>query len=206
MGLRTSVRSWSERTRPRPVVLSSPYPVEECLRRLGQVTTTRTSESWYLDARTAVLPDPRFRGDVGPASISIVRFDGVHGRGGVSFSPRLDVRPEPAAGGGTTLTGTIGVDPYTKDFIRATTVGAGLLSLALIAAGTANLVGGHIIGLLFVLAPLFLAGRFGSVSVLGLPFLEEHIAKLIEDANKTLGSTATFPGQVDDGSGAWLQE
>jgi hypothetical protein len=107
VGLRASVRSWSARTSPRPVVLSSPYPVEECLRRLAQVTTKRTITSWYLDTKTAVLRNPRFWGDVSPDGITIVEFE--HASERASYSPQLCVRPEPAAGGGTTLTGTIGM-------------------------------------------------------------------------------------------------
>jgi len=186
VGLRASVRSWSARTSPRPVVLSSPYPVEECLRRLAQVTTKRTTTSWYLDTKTAVLPNPRFWGDISPSGITIVEFEDASGR--ASYSPQLCVRPEPAAGGGTTLTGTIGMEPYKKDVTRVMTVGACLMCLAFIAVGIALLVGGHLTGLLFVLIPLFLASFFVGFSVQGLPFLEEHIVKLIEDVNKTLGS------------------
>ena len=189
MGLRASVRSWSARTSPRPVVLSSPYPVEECLRRLTQVTTKRTTTSWYLDTKTAVLPNPRFWGDISPSGITIVRFDGVRGRGGVSVSPRLDVRPEPAAGGGTTLTGTIGVDPYTKDFIRATTVGACLMCLGFVAGGIVTLVHGDISGIALLLSPLVAIGFAAAFSSGGWRWLEKTIAELLEDVNKTLGST-----------------
>ena len=188
MGLRASVRSWSARTSPRPVVLSSPYPVEECLRRLAQVTTKRTTTSWYLDTKTTVLPNPRFWGDISPSGITIVEFEDASERA-VSYSPQLCVRPEPAADGGTTLTGTIGMEPYKKDVIRVMTVGACLMGLVGIGVGIAILVGGNLTGLLLVLVLPLMVGGFVGFSVQGLPFLEEHIAKLIGDVNKTLGST-----------------
>jgi hypothetical protein len=190
-----AVRSWSLGTRPRPVVLSSPYPAEECLQRLSQATTERTPTAWYLDARTAALRRPRFWGEVSSSGISIVEFEGASGR--ASYAPRLCVRLEPAAGGGTTLTGTVGMEPYSKNVIQVATVGMGLLGIALIAAGIATLVGGHLFGLLFLLVPLFMVGFFVSLSTRGLPFLEEHITTLIEDANKTLGSTAVLEPSPD---------
>jgi hypothetical protein len=191
-----AVRSWSVGTRPRPVVFSSPYPAEECLQRLSQATTERTPTSWYLDARTAALSRPRFWGEVSSSGISIVEFEGASRR--ASYAPRLCVRLEPAAaGGGTTLTGTIGMESYSKDVIRVATVGAGLLSTAFIAVGIAILVGGHLTGLLFLLVPLFMVGFFVSLSTRGLPFLAEHITTLIEDANRTLGSTAVLEPSPD---------
>jgi hypothetical protein len=72
-------------------------PAGEYLRRLGMVTTTRGMTSWYLDPRTAGRPEPRFRGDTGPARIFVARFAAA---GRSSFAPWLDARLEPAAGGG----------------------------------------------------------------------------------------------------------
>jgi hypothetical protein len=145
------------------VVLSSPYPVDECLRRLAQVTTTRMPTSWYLDSRTAVRPDPRFWGDVSPSGISVVQFAEKTGR--ASFAPQLRVRPEPAAGERDNADGN------DRDGAELKRRHAG---------------------------PDWRL----RVPLSGLQSLKRNIPRLIEDANKTLGSTATFPDQVDDTIGA----
>jgi hypothetical protein len=128
----TSVRGWVARFRPRPVVLSSPYPVGECLRRLAEVTTVRGPTAWYLDPKTALRPDPRLRGDLGPSGISVVRWPAARGRPH-SFQPWLRVRPEPAAGGGTTLTGTIGITPEERAVLWIIYGATGLIALGAIA-------------------------------------------------------------------------
>lgn len=191
MWLPASVRSRSAGTSPRPVVLSSPYPVEECLRRLAQVTTTRTPGSWYLDTWTAVLPNPRFWGDASPSGISIVQFEGAGGR--ASFVPQLRIRPEPAAGDGTTLTGTIGMSQDSKDIMRVLIGGLSIICLGFITGGIVTLAHGDISGIVLLLLPLLASGFAAAFSSDGLRSLEEGIPKLIEDVNKTLGSTATFP-------------
>jgi hypothetical protein len=186
-----SARSRAARTRPRPVVLSSPYPVDECLQRLAQVTTKRRPTSWYLDTRTALLPSPRFWGDVSPSGISIVQFEDASGK--VSYSPQLCIWPEPAAEGGTTLTGTIGMEQGSKDGMQIGTGCMGLICLGFIAGGIVTLVRGDITGIVLLLAPLFAIGFAAAFSSDGLRSLEKNIPELIGDVNKTLGSTATFP-------------
>jgi hypothetical protein len=205
VGLRALVRDWSARTRPRPVVLSSPYPVDECLRRLTQVTTTRMPTSWYLDSRTAVRPDPRFWGDVSPSGISVVPFAKKTSRGTrASFAPELRVRPEPADGNGTTLTGTIGMEQDSRDILRVMIGGFGFLALAFFAGGIAIVVGGDLSGLAPLLTPLAMIATITPFFGYGLQSLERHIPKLIADVNKTLGSSATFPGQLDGTIGSKL--
>jgi hypothetical protein len=75
------------------------------LRLLAKVTTDRKS-GWYLDWRTATLPDPLFHGEVGPRGIRVGLFAEVGSRGGVRAW--FDAQIATAPGGGTTLTGTIG--------------------------------------------------------------------------------------------------
>ena len=100
---------------PRPVTVSSPHPPQECLRRLTKVTSARGSDRWYLDPKTAVLPDPLFRGDVKPSRIHVADFTTRdHSKNG-PLASWLDARIEPAAGGGTTLTGTVGPIRYDQE-------------------------------------------------------------------------------------------
>ena len=102
---RVALHNYVERDKLRPIVVTSPHPPEECLRRLAKVTTDRKS-GWYLDWRTATLPDPLFHGVVGPRGIRVGLFAEVGRRGGVRAW--FDAQAVPAPGGGTTLTGTIG--------------------------------------------------------------------------------------------------
>jgi hypothetical protein len=199
------VRKWFAGFRSRPVMLSSPHPVSECLRRLAAVTTQRGSTSWYLDPRNASRPDPRLRGDVGPSRISVARFEDAAGRN--SYAPWLDARLESAAGGGTTLTGRVGLHPAVTVLIPMIAGVGGLLALGALAGGVALLVSGHLSGLLpAVLIPLALTAFIVSFNTVGLRSLERDIPKLIQEMNEILGSTATFPSPAAvpaaDGNGA----
>lgn len=102
---RVALHNYVERDKLRPIVVTSPHPPEECLRRLAKVTTDRKS-GWYLDWRTATLPDPLFHGEVGPRGIRVGLFAEVGRSGGVRAW--FDAQAVPAPGGGTTLTGTVG--------------------------------------------------------------------------------------------------
>jgi hypothetical protein len=178
----------------RPVMLSSPHPASECLRRLTMVTSHRGS-TWYLDPRNAVLPDPRFRGDAGPSWISLARFEDAAGRN--SFVPWLQGRLEPAAGGGTTIAGSVGLNPAVKAVIPVIAGGGGLIALSALAGGVALLAAGHLSGLLpAVLIPLALITLLVSVNVVGMRSLEREIPKLIQEVNGILDSTATFLGRA----------
>jgi hypothetical protein len=102
---RVALHNYAERDRLRPIVVTSPHPPQECLRRLAKVTTSRKS-GWYLDWRTATLPDPLFHGEVGPRGIHVGLFTEAGQRGGIRAW--FDAQVVPAPGGGSTLTGTIG--------------------------------------------------------------------------------------------------
>jgi hypothetical protein len=144
------VRTWLGIFRRRPVVLSSPHPVSECLQKLEKVTTFRGPTTRYLDSRTVGRPEPLFRGQVYPSQIKLARFTAEAGRD--SFYAMLDVRPEPGADGGTVLSGRIGL-PYGGHVVFAAFAAViGLVSLGLLVAGVAQLALGHLIGLASALA------------------------------------------------------
>lgn len=196
-------KSWLARFGCRPVVFSSPHPGSECLQRLARVTTRRGFISWYTDPRNAGRPGPRLRGDAGPSRIFVAPFEDAAGRN--SFAAWLDARLEPVAGGGTTLTGKIGLYPGVRGMILGVAGIGGLIVAGAVAGGTVLLVHGQPSGLLAVLAaPVMIAG-FGGLIAVGLRSLERGIPKLIEEINGTLDSTATFTDptrmRVDLGSG-----
>lgn len=188
----TDAWSWPACIRPRPVMLSSPHPPSECLRRLAMVTTRRGAASWYLDSRTVGRPAPRLRGDAGPSRIFVARFEDASGRN--SFVPWLDVRLEPAAGGGTTLTGRIGLHPNVARLTPVIAGSFGLLALAGAAGGIALLIRGDLRGLPFVLGLLAITTFMVGLNVAGLRSLERDIPDLIQEMNGVLDSTATFTG------------
>lgn len=187
----SDARSWLVGFRSRPVVLSSPYPVSECFRRLATVTTQHGVTSWYLNPRTAGRPTARLRGDVGPSRVNVARFEDAAGRN--SFAPWLDARLERAAGGGTTLTGSIGLHPAVRALIPVIAGIGSLLAVAAVAGGIALLVHGHLSGLLpAMLIPLAITTFIVGFNVAGLRLLERDIPQLIQELNGLLGSTATF--------------
>jgi hypothetical protein len=188
----TDPRSWLAGFRSRPVALSSPYPAEECIRRLAAVTTRRGATSWYLDPRTVGLPTPRLSGDVGLSRIVVARWEDANGRG--SFTPWLNVQLEPPAGGGATLRGMIGLHPAMGGFMPVFAVVSAVLLVTLMAGGTGLLVHGDPKGLVFVLMPLALAAFGAGIFIAGLRSLERGIPKLIQEMNGILDSTATFTG------------
>src|ERR1700722_16529703 len=124
-------RMWLGSFGRRPVTLSSPYPVAECLQRLAAVTTSRGRATWYLDPRTARRPDPVFKGELYPSRTRLARF-APGGRN--SFVAMLEVRLDPAADGGTSLSGWAGMPAGAFQATFLTTVGA-LVSLGLLTAG-----------------------------------------------------------------------
>jgi hypothetical protein len=170
-----------------PVILSSPYPVDECVRRLAAVTTMRSATSWYLDPRTVGLPEPRFRGEVSPSRILVARCAGRDG-----FAPMLDARLEPSADGGTRLTGTTGLRPSVRTFRRVFAGVCGLIAVASLAGGIHLLVSGHLAGLgPAVLVPLLMAALAGSHEVACRRLPARQSGVLIADISEILGSPVT---------------
>lgn len=183
--------SWRAGSHSRPVVLSSPHPASECLRRLDMVTTRRGA-SWYLDRRTVGRPAPRLRGDVGASGILVARWEDARGRN--SFAPCLEARLQAGAGGGTTLTGRVGLHPSMRRLMPVIAGVGGLIAVSLLASGIVTLVRGHLTGLPFVLGPLGLATFVTGLDIAGLRSLERGIPKLLQELNGVLDSTATFAG------------
>ena len=183
-----------------PVVLASPYPAGECLRRLAAVTTYRGAASWYLDTKTVGHPDPRFRGHISPSRIIVARWADARGRRG--FAPWLDARLESAVGGGTTLTGTIGPPEGSLAFSTAFVSVVGLMAAGAVAAGVHLLLMGHLAELTAVmLAPLALAALIAVLRTsLRLP--ERTADALLREFSESFGSTVVPAGPVANDSSA----
>jgi hypothetical protein len=88
--------SWLASFGRRPLVLSAPYPAAECLQRLAAVTSLRGRTTWYLDPRTALRPDPLFKGELYRSRTRLTRFADTNQRSPVWLEVRLD----PQAGRG----------------------------------------------------------------------------------------------------------
>ena len=185
------VRVWLGKFRRRRVMLWSPLPVSGCVQRLAEVTTLRGPTTWYIDPRTAGRPEPRFRGQAGQSRIRLSRFSAGAGRN--SFFAVLDVRPCPGADGGTALSGWVGGSEGTE-FLPVFTAAFGLTSLGLLAAGIAQLVSGHLIGLVPAAAFPLPAVAIAGFNALGHRSLERDISELLREVNDVLGSTAVPPG------------
>jgi hypothetical protein len=173
-----------------PVVLSSPHPVSECARRLAAVTTDRGS-GWYLDARTAGQPDPRFRGTVSPAWISVARFAEAIRRN--SFVPWLQGRMEPSADGGTRVVGRVGPRPELRVMLAVIAAVWSIISLAALTAGLVQAAAGHLAGLLATLVPLGMAALLTGVTAAGQASVTREIPRLIGAVNGVLDSAASAP-------------
>jgi hypothetical protein len=182
-GAGSRARIWLASFGRRPVMLSSPYPVAECLQRLAAVTTSGGRTTWYLNPRTVGRPDPLFKGQVYPSRTRLARFAVAGGRN--SFVAMLEVRLDPRADGGTALSGWVGMPAGAFRATMFTALGC-LVSLGLLAAGIVQLVLGHIIGLLptlaFPLPAAFISGLF----VVGHRSLESDIAELVQEVNEVM--------------------
>jgi hypothetical protein len=191
----TWVRGWFASFRPRQIVLSSPYPASECIRRLALVTTQRSFTSWHLDAHNASCRAPQFRGTISQSWISVARFEDAAGRN--SFAPWLQARLEGSVSGGTTLTGSIGLHPAVRVVIPILAAVAGLIAVSAFAGGVVMLISGHVSGALpAVLMPLALTAFIAGFYAAGLKTLNRAIPKLVQELNATLGSSAFSPYPV----------
>jgi hypothetical protein len=146
-GAGSRARSWLAGFGRRPLALSSPYPVAECLQRLAAVTTSRGRTTWYLDPKTAMRPDPLFKGELYRSRTRLIRFADTNQKSPVWLEVRLD----PRADGGTTLSGWIGRPAGAFAATLFTTL-ACLVGLGLLVAGIIQLARGRIIGLAPALA------------------------------------------------------
>jgi hypothetical protein len=168
-------------------VLQAPHPPSECLRRLAAVTTQRSAFSWHMAPANDRRADPLLRGTLGPAWISVARFEDTAGRN--SFAPLLTARLE-STGERTTFTGTIGLVPAMAKLLPVLIVAGGLIPACLLAAGLSQLARGHLNGLPLVLGPLALAAFFALIITAGLRSLDRHVPLLIKEVSAILSSTA----------------
>jgi hypothetical protein len=196
---RVALHNYVERDKLRPIVVMSPHPPEECVRRLAKVTTGRKS-GWYLDWRTATLPDPLFHGEVGPRGIRVGLFAGVGRSGGVRAW--FDAQAVPAPGGGTALTGTIGSTSAQQRATRNLMVVAVWSAAPVVAfvVGVATAASGHFnfwVGMAIVVPviaafALIVSGAYD----IGprLEAAEGPIPGLLRKINDVLDSTSASPG------------
>jgi hypothetical protein len=190
-GSAAPVGGWFSGFRSRPVVLLSPHPVSECLRRLTVATTERELSRWHLYPDNARLGAPRFRGSVSPSRILVARCEDAVGR--ASFAPWLEGRLDASASGGTMITGSIGLHPTKRAAIPVVAAVAGLIGLGALAAAF-GFPSGHISrSLPAVLMPFAMIALMVAVNIKGLRTLEQNIPKLVQEMNATLGSSAVSP-------------
>jgi hypothetical protein len=186
------LRDWRVRFRPRPVVLSAPHPVGECLRRLALATAPHGTSTWYLDPMTLSGPHLRLRGDAQPSRIRVTRWRNTGGR--IYLTAWLDAQLEPAGEEGTALRGTIGPPREARAACLAGLVLASLMGLAFTGVGVAGLAIGQLSGLVIVaVGPLCVAAVVQSF-IRRLAHLEFDIEGLIRQVNEVLDSTAVFTG------------
>jgi hypothetical protein len=177
-------RDWLASFGRRPLALSSPYPVAECLERLAPVTTPRGRTRWFIDPRTVGRPDPLFTGELYRSRTRLTRFAAAGGRNAPVY---LEVSLEPTADGGTALRGWIG-RPAGAFQATLFTVAGCLTSLGVLAAGVVQLALGHLIGLLPALLFPLPAIVFIGIFVLNRPALEVEIAALVDQVHEVLGT------------------
>jgi CHASE2 domain-containing sensor protein len=129
----------------------------------------------------------------------VARFADVAGRN--SFDPWLDARPEPAVGGGSTLTGTIGLHPAVRAFIAVLAGVAGLIAVGALTGGVRLLVSGHLSGLVpAVLAPLAVAAIIAGLRSASLRLPQQPAGELIPGISDVLGLAAASADPAADGS------
>jgi hypothetical protein len=190
--VRTSGRDLFAWLGRREVVLQLPHPLGECMSRLAKVTTDRGS-SWYLDSRTAMQPDPRFRGVVFGSSIRIARFSQAAGRN--SFVPWLEGQIEPAAGGHAVFTGRVGPDPAVRVMVVIFVVVATLVVPGAAAGVVSLIAAGHVSDIApVILIPGGLAALVFGMAVGGRRYVAKEIPRLIREVNTVLDGTASAAG------------
>ncbi len=198
-GRSSALHEWIERDMLRRVVVTSPHPPQECLRRLAKVTTGRKSD-WHLDWRTATLPDPLFHGEVGPSGVHIALFTEVTTGGPQSWVRAwFDARVDPAPEGGTVLAGTIGSPSAQARAVlslvfMAFWAGMALFSLVI---GTVIAASGHFnmgVGAAIVLPVLVTLAILASRGNSGLEAAEDPIPGLLRKIDGVLDATSAFPG------------
>jgi hypothetical protein len=197
----SALRDGIKRDKRRPVIVTSPHPPDECLRRLVKVTTYRR-DRWYSDWRTATLPDPIFQGEVWPTGVRLALFTAVIAGSIGTPGAWLNARIDPAPEGGTTLTGTVGSPGATATAVMSLVAlmiwfGVGVFSfvigVVITASGHFNPGVGVAIALPVLVVIAALAGR-GYKPGPGAEAEEAPIPGLLRKINSVLDSTSAFTG------------
>ena len=188
-------RSWLGSFDRRPLLLSSPYPVAECLQRLAAVTSSRGPATWYLSSPTALLTPPLFKGELSRSRTRLRRFAGAGTRN--SFLATLEVTLDPRADGGTALSGWIGMP--NGDFMATQFVPLGfVVGLGMLATGVIQLSLGHLIGLAPAFASPLPAAFIIGLFAFGRRSLEQDIATLTHEVSEVLdGPVMSDPPVVE---------
>jgi hypothetical protein len=175
--------------RPRPVALTCAYPPAECARRLAGVTSQRGYPGWRLDLRNLGRPEPRLRGQVSGQHASVARLK-HHASGRHSFAAWLDVRLEPSPGGGTALTGLVGVPASVRAALAIVAGIFALLVLTAAGAGVELLAAGRLAGALPIIAAALAAAALAAVvRLFGVWAARREIPRLLAEVNAILDST-----------------
>lgn len=181
---------------PVPVTMSSPHPQEECIRRLAKVTSVRGSGLWYLDPKTAVLPDPLLRGYVWKSSIQIEDFTPPSPMyGGHPF--RLEAELTPTPNGGTTLKGQVRPTDSAEASGCTETVVMPFGLLVFFITGLVQLSRGHIApAMLLLLATVAVGALLGYRIKSGGKPRNEARARLLQKVAGLLDATIESPEVV----------
>jgi hypothetical protein len=178
---------WMRSFRPAEVALTSPYSPDECCHRLAEVTSARGFSSWHLDLRNTGRHEPVLRGDVSPSRFLVADFESASSRN--SFAPWLDLRPEPDAGGGTVLTGTIGLADGSRLLLPLLALIGLVITVGALAGTIGEVASGHLAGLGFLVIPVLTIGFLAGVLALGRWSLRREIPILLRDLEKILATT-----------------
>ena len=174
--------------RPRLVALTCPHPPAECARRLAAVTSERGYVAWHLDPRSLRRTKPRLRGQVSGQQASVTRFVFTSRRS--SFAAWLDVRLEPSAGGGTTLTGQAGLPAAVRTSLAIVAGLFGLSALTTAGAGVELLATGRLAGLLTIIAAALAGVALAAVvRLFGSWATRREIPKLLDEVDAILDSS-----------------
>ncbi len=190
----SALRDDITRGKRRPVVLMSPHSPDECLRRLAKVTTYRR-DRWYSDWRTATRPDPLFQGELWPTGLRLALFTAVMAGKTRGYGTRFDARIDPAPGGGTTLTGTVGVPGAWAGPVVGLVALVIWIGLAVVISASGHLIPG--VGVAIALAVFVLMAILVARARQPDPGAERKEAPtpaLLRKINSVLDSTSVFPG------------
>jgi hypothetical protein len=167
-------------------VITSPFPPDECVRRL-QAVTAGSLMSGYLGAIFTGRPRPRLCGRVGPARVRLSRQSS--GEGVIRFNGTVEQAPD----GGTILRGTIAPPPTSLPVLLVILAAWSLIIPVVLASGISFLIAGHPHQ---ALPDLLVPGIMLAFYVIFVAFTPRQIRsqaeRLLDELSEILGSTATM--------------